>query len=63
MDNIDFFNIIAGIASIVSLGISIYAISQVKSIKRETKAKGKVSFKAKGSDSKQAFGDIIEGKK
>lgn len=55
------FEIIAGSASIISLGISIYALTKVNQIKNKMINKNKidnVTMKAKGEKSQQAIGNI-----
>jgi hypothetical protein len=58
MDNLNLFNVIAGMASIISLLISIFALNKVSRIERKSKIKGDVSFKSKGDYSQQSMGDI-----
>ncbi|MEL7119225.1 MAG: hypothetical protein AAFO07_07290 [Bacteroidota bacterium] len=58
MENLNLFNIIAGMASIISLLISIFALNKVSKIERKSKIGGNVSFKSKGDNSQQAIGDI-----
>ena len=55
------FEIIAGSSSIISLGISIYALTKVNQIKNKMINRNKidnVTMKAKGDKSQQAIGNI-----
>jgi hypothetical protein len=58
----EYFNIISGVASIASLGLSVWALRRVHTIEAHfgltTKANTKISQKAVGRDIQQAGGDI-----